>query len=1233
VKYNELIQFDPIESVIELRKADELAVARNLVATYVISDEMTEKLNALVFPQLQFETPTDNKALLIVGNYGTGKSHLMSVISSIAEHADLAESITNKAVAEKATAISGKFKVIRLEISSEKSLRNIITDELEEHLAQMGVTFKFPLATEVTNNKRSLEEMMAAFHQKYPDHGLLMVVDELLDYLRSRTDQDMMRDLNFLREIGEVCKDIRFRFIAGVQEMLFDNPKFSFVADILRRVKDRFEQLLIVQKDVKYVVSERLLKKNAAQMTKIREYLTPFTKFYGTMNESMDEFVRLFPIHPDYIDTFERISVIEKREALKTISRVMVAILDKDIPADYPALIAYDSYWKTLRDNPSFRANPDIKAVIDCSQILESKIEQQCKPQYRATAIRIIHALSVHRLTVGDIYAPLGVTAEFLRDSLCLYDKTGAEIWEEPAEDLLTLIITILKEVHKIVNGQFITHNPDSRQYYLDLQKTYDYDAVIERKIESLDPDRFDRYYFQALKKVMECTDQTIATGFSIWQRELEWREKKASRLGYLFFGSPNERSTAQPPKDFYLYFLQAYHLPSFKDEKKSDEVFFRLVGKDETFDLMLKRYAAAIELSLSSSGHEKNTYESKATASLSVLVKWLQENMLTAFEVTYQGKTQPMIEWVRGKLPPGAAQNVRDVVYVAGSLALATHFQDTAPEYPTFSVLITSDNRSQAAQDALRALRPGAGRTQQATAVLDALELLDGSKFDPGKSRYSAYILNLLKIKGGGQVLNRDEIMRYEEGVEYMAPEKFRLEPEWVVVILAALVHTGHVVLAIPGDKFDASKLETLINTPIASLVDFKHVEPPKDWNLPALKELFELLGLVSGMVQLVTQGNEEPIKEMQQKIQNLVSTLVLAQQKLGNLVFWGFPLLSADELAEYGARLGSFKVFLESLQVYNTPGKLKNFKYTEDEVKTQKSGMDALTFIGTIEELISELGAASSYVSQAEMALPEDHPWVTEVRAAKADVKIILEENRCPDNQTRNHIAQSLQKLKKDYITSYMTLHTRARLNHKEDQLKNALLHDQRLGKLDMLSIIEILPAGKITDYKNRLARLRSCFELTEYNLQSSPVCPHCSFRPVNEPTQRSVSDTMNGMEDEQDAILDSWTKSLLENLEHDPTTRENIKLLSPAQVKHIEGFLKKKQLPDPLTQDFVLAVKEALSNLFGVALNFQALRDKLIAGGAPATIDEMKKRFETYLAELAKGKDPGKVRIVVE
>ena len=85
MKYKELIQFDPIESVVQLRDADKSDAARQLVSTYVISEEMAERLTEIVIPQLQFDQPADNKGLLIVGNYGTGKSHLMSVISSLAE--------------------------------------------------------------------------------------------------------------------------------------------------------------------------------------------------------------------------------------------------------------------------------------------------------------------------------------------------------------------------------------------------------------------------------------------------------------------------------------------------------------------------------------------------------------------------------------------------------------------------------------------------------------------------------------------------------------------------------------------------------------------------------------------------------------------------------------------------------------------------------------------------------------------------------------------------------------------------------------------------------------------------------------------------------------------------------------------------------------------------------------------------------------------------------------------
>ena len=1242
MKYGDLIQFEPIESVVQLRDADEATAARQLVETYVISEEMAEKLTGLVIPQLQFERPTDNKGLLVVGNYGTGKSHLMSVISALAENPDLAAGIANADVADATGKISGRFKVVRTEIgATTMSLRDILVAEMEEHLAAMGVSYSFPSADQVSNNKRSFEEMMTAFHQKFPDDGLLLVVDELLDYLRARKDQELILDLNFLREIGEVCKDLRFRFMAGVQEAIFDSPRFSFVADSIRRVKDRFEQVLIARKDVKFVVAERLLKKTGEQQAKIREYLTPFGKFYGQMNERMDEFVRLFPVHPDYIDTFERVTAVEKREVLKTLSLSLKKMLDQDMPDDRPGLIAYDTYWTSLRENPSFRAVPDIKAVIDCSQVLESRIQQAfTRPDYKPMALRLIHALSVHRLTTGDIHATLGATAGELRDGLCLYQPDIEELGGDPADDLLSQVETVLREIHKTVSGQFISSNPDNRQFYLDLKKTDDFDAQIEKRAESLDSSQLDRYYYEALKRVMECTDQTYVTGYKIWQHKLEWLERKAARQGYLFFGAPNERSTAVPPRDFYLYFIQPFDTPHFKDEKKSDELFLRLTNMDDEFRKALGNYAAALVLASTSSGHAKSTYESKSLHFLRDLVQWLQKHMTDAFEVTYQGRSKQLTEWANGKsirelsgIGSHERINFRDLVNTISGICLGAHFHDQAPEYPFFSVLITGINRDQAAQDALRAIA-GQNRTKQATAVLDALELLDGERLDPDKSKYAKHILSLLKKKGHGQVVNRSELIQDDKGVEYMDKDRQRLEPEWVAVVLAVLVYSGDLVLAITGKKFDATGLPQLAGTEVDELTRFKHIERPKDWNIPALKALFELLGLTPGMAQLVTQGKEEPVQQLQKAISESVKKLVLLQQNLqSGLLFWSRNLLAEEEAQKRRTRLDETKSFLESLQAYTSPGKLKNFRYNAQEVTSHRDGFNSLAEIESLQELVADLGSTASFLSAAEQVLPAEHEWTGKVRAARDEVLTQFSDSDKRDAATfRQQTQRKLVDLKKAYVQTYLGLHTKSRLGVNEDKRKTRLMSDERLKVLQKLSTIELMPRQHLTDVQNRLAGLKSCFALTEQDLAASPVCPHCSYKPGAEPPTPPAGTVLDGLDDELDNLVANWTQTLLTNLK-DPTTKGNLDLLKPEPKKLVNGFMKKRALPDELDQDFIHALSEVLSGLQKVQVKTAELRAALLSGGSPATPTEMKKRFGDYLDELTRGKEPGKVRIVLE
>ena len=151
------------------------------------------------------------------------------------------------------------------------------------------------------------------------------------------------------------------------------------------------------------------------------------------------------------------------------------------------------------------------------------------------------------------------------------------------------------------------------------------------------------------------------------------------------------------PQRDFYLYFIQPFDPPPFKDEKQADEVFLRLSGADDSFRTALKHYAAALDLASTASGNAKSTYESKASGFLRELVLWLQQHMATAFQVTHQSQTKSLTEWAKGKniralsgLAPHERINFRDLVNTIAGICLATHFQDQAPDYPSFSVLIT---------------------------------------------------------------------------------------------------------------------------------------------------------------------------------------------------------------------------------------------------------------------------------------------------------------------------------------------------------------------------------------------------------------------------------------------------------------------------------------------------------------------------------------------------------------
>ena len=269
--------------------------------------------------------------------------------------------------------------------------------------------------------------------------------------------------------------------------------------------------------------------------------------------------------------------------------------------------------------------------------------------------------------------------------------------------------------------------------------------------------------------------------------------------------------------------------------------------------------------------------------------------------------------------------------------------------------MLITRQNRDQTAGEALKWIAGGV-RAKQGAAVLDALGLLDGDQLRPRQSRYATAILDQLQQKRQGQVLNRTELVQDEDGIEYWTA--FRLEPEFLAVVLASLVQSGSLVLSLPGRKIGAGSVEDLSRIPARDLAQFKHIERPKGLPIEPLRELFSLLHLPEGKLAAESTRNQAAA-DLQVAVASRVQDLVLAQSKLQNgLAFWGRPVLSEHEGAHWSAILTDTKNFLESLQAFNTAGKLNNFPYDVAAVTAKKTGLALVREVENLAELIAEVG-----------------------------------------------------------------------------------------------------------------------------------------------------------------------------------------------------------------------------------------------------------------------------------
>ena len=1224
MKYSDLISFSPIEDVIQLTTADDANRAREYVKSYVMSDTMAENLKSPVLDQLQMDEVVDNKGVLVVGNYGTGKSHLMSVISSVAKDAEYLQYVQNKKFAKEMECIAGKFEVLRIEIGGvTMSLREILFGFIEDDFAARGIDFKVPDFDTVRDNKKLIRDMMLAFSAKYPDKGYMIVVDEFLSYLSSRDERQIVLDLEFFRALGEMCSKSKLRIICGVQEKIFDNPRFSFVSDTLKHVSDRFTQIVITKEATSYVVSERILKKTPEQKALIRKHLEKFSMLYTGMSSRMDEFVDLYPIHPSYIDVFNKIYLIENRHILKNISMTIRDIFNQDVPETEPGIISFDNYWPAIKSNGLLKSDVTINRVVTASGQLEDIINRAFpKAVYKPLAIKIICALSVHRLTTNGLDVHFGLTAENLKDDLCLF----LPMPEQDADFLLALIKTTLKDIMATVSGQFIICNDANNQYYIDVDKVVDYDEKIKQKASIMAGGELNRYFYQLIYSCLDWDAKQYVPGFEIYQRDLNWDSHNIFREGYLFLGLPGERSTAQPERDFYIHIMPPYSTASVTVKNLEDEVYFFFKSTDE-FKEILGYYSAANAQAEISEGKDKDAYLSKATMYRKKLLKYLSDNKNTCFDVLYKGQRRQLIEILRGRF--NRDMDFKDTVDLAASLCFDEYFYGKYPDYPVMKTKVTRKNM---AENVRQAFDYFAGRkTQTATLMLQSFGVLDGDKIRPEASKYAAYYIDQLKQLPPQGVINYSDIVdvKYDDQYE---DKHFKINYLFTPIIFLSMVYAGYATMTLRnGNVLSASNLDTVPRIGVLDLYEFKYLARPAQMAMAELKKLFEVLKINPVLLDN-PKDRDEGVRQLLEKAMNTSNAAVIAYQKLNNgFELWHEPLVDSQHLNAMQKACEAVKDEFSNYSArFNTPAKLNNFTLTFEEIDKLAEQIALIKVIKEFSTFKTECTNNVSYVCNIEISDIGSN-LKQKLEAVKAELRsardsILTGVSGAAAAQKVNIV---LEKVKEEYIDVYYEEHKKKRLDITDAKRRGKLQESLTLANLRKLRSIEILSAAKLAAIEQDMANLKVCYELTPTELKSSHICPHCHYSLGDKAA--NVAGQLDNIEIRIDELLEEWQQTLLDTIS-DPIVTSQKEYLSAEQQKVIDEFITTASLPKRVDDFFIKAIKALLKGFEPVVIDAKDLMDKLMKL-PPMDETAFKQKLNELVADYTKGKDEGKLRIIVK